>query len=61
MAKGGAREYAGRKGDRRAPISARVSEKVLDDLKEAAETDGVSLSAKAAEVLTNWSNRRKKH
>lgn len=55
---GGRRANAGRKKESD-QVSARVPLAVLDALKAAAEADGVSLSAKTAEVLTEWAKRRK--
>lgn len=52
---GGRRQNAGRKKEKETDqISARVPLEVLDALKAAAAAQGVSLSAKAAEILTEW-------
>lgn len=55
---GGRRPNAGRKKSA-GQVSARVPLAVLDALKAAAEADGVSLSAKTAEVLTEWAKKGK--
>ena len=54
---GGKRANAGRKkvSDQ---VSARVPLDVLDALKDAAKADGVSLSAKTAEVLAEWAKQK---
>lgn len=55
---GGRRPNAGRKkvSDQ---VSARVPLDVLDALKAAADADGVSLSAKTAEILGDWAKKGK--
>ena len=55
---GGKRPNAGRKkvSDQ---VSARVPLDVLDALKAAADADGVSLSAKTAEILGDWAKKGK--
>lgn len=56
---GGARPNAGRKGNRTSGVSARVPEAILEKLKAEAEADGISVSAKVAEILANWAKRHK--
>ena len=55
---GGRRPNAGRKKTS-AQVSARVPLAVLDELKAAADADGVSLSAKTAEILGDWAKKGK--
>lgn len=55
---GGRRPNAGRKKSA-GQISARVPLAVLDALKAAAAAKGVSLSAQAAEILTDWEKRHR--
>lgn len=54
---GGSRPNAGRKGNRTSAVSARVPEAVLEKLKAEAEAEGVSISAKVAEVLKAWADQ----
>lgn len=55
---GGARPHAGRRrrkeDEQNITLSAHVPESTVNALKEAAEDDGISLSQKTAEVLTDW-------
>jgi hypothetical protein len=57
---GGARPYSGRRQKTGAAecmtLSAHVPKSLVDDLKEAASEEGVSLSSKITEILTNWIN-----
>lgn len=55
---GGRRSNAGRKKET-GPISARVGLDVLNEIRLRAEEDGISISAKTAEILTDWSNKKK--
>ena len=55
---GGRRPNTGRKKTT-GQVSPRVPLAVLDALKEAARADGVSLSAKTAEVLAEWAKKGK--
>lgn len=55
---GGKRANAGRKKETD-QVSARVPLAVLDALKAAADADGVSLSAKTAEILGDWAKKGK--
>lgn len=55
---GGRRPNAGRKKTS-TYISARIPLEVFDEVKAAADAEGVSLSSKAAEVLTEWTKQRK--
>lgn len=55
---GGRRANAGRKKESD-QVSARVPLDVLDALKAAADADGVSLSAKTAEILGDWAKKGK--
>lgn len=54
---GGRRLNAGRKKST-GQVSTRVPLDVLDALKDAAMADGVSLSAKTAEVLAEWAKQK---
>ena len=54
---GGSRPNAGRKGNRTSAVSARVPDAVLEKLKAEAEAEGVSISAKVAEVLKAWADQ----
>ncbi len=54
---GGSRPNSGRKGNRTSAVSARVPEAVLEKLKAEAEAEGVSISAKVAEVLKAWADQ----
>lgn len=54
---GGRRLNAGRKKST-GQVSTRVPLDVLDALKAAADADGVSLSAKTAEVLAEWAKKK---
>lgn len=55
---GGARPHAGRRrrkeDEQNITLSAHVPESTVNALKEAAEDDGISLSQKTAEILTDW-------
>ena len=57
---GGARPYSGRRQKTGAAdcmtLSAHVPKSLVDDLKEAASEEGVSLSSKITEILTDWIN-----
>ena len=55
---GGRRLNAGRKKSA-GQVSARVPLSVLDALKDEAEKEGVSLSAKTAEILATWVKKEK--
>ena len=55
---GGRRPNAGRKKTS-TYISARIPLGVFDEVKAAADDEGVSLSAKVAEVLAEWTKTRK--
>ena len=54
---GGRRPNSGRKGNRTSAVSARVPDAVLEKLKAEAEAEGVSISAKVAEVLKAWADQ----
>lgn len=55
---GGRRPNSGRKKTTE-QVSTRVPLAVLDALKDAAKADGVSLSAKTAEILAEWAKKGK--